>query len=168
MVMAQIKNNLAGPQPTLAYRIVREADAPPRLDWLGPIPWTADQLAERMRRKMELRPRERARDFLSTILRDGALSTDRIWKAAQSEGLKRRTLEYARRELGIRSKRVFDGQGQLTWWLLPGQRLPESIPAEFRDDIIGDMLEDVCAKYPPDPLEPPDEMEAGEIEQEEE
>ena len=38
LLLAQIKNNLADPQPTLAYRIVRESCIPPRLHWLGPLP----------------------------------------------------------------------------------------------------------------------------------
>jgi len=158
-IMAQIKNNLADAQPTLAYRILRESSAPPRLDWLGPTSWTAEEIAARARRKTELLPRDRACVFLAKVLEAGPLSTDLIWKAAQPERLKRRTIEYARHTLGIRSKRVFDGKSYLTWWLLPGQRLPDSLPPEQRDDEFDIMLAEQCEKYPADPLAPLEENE---------
>ena len=63
LLLAQIKNNLADPQPTLAYRIVRESCIPPRLHWLGPTSLTADQLLGHNRKPDPLFPREHARDF---------------------------------------------------------------------------------------------------------
>ncbi|HWY85989.1 MAG TPA: hypothetical protein VNX28_04650 [Gemmataceae bacterium] len=42
---------------------------------------------------------------------------------------------------------------QLTYWLLDGQKLPDSIPPEHRPDDVDDLFAAVRAKYPPDPLE---------------
>src|SRR5262249_40879075 len=42
-VLAQVKNNLAGPQPSLAYTVRAEGTAAPTLSWLGPCAWSADQ-----------------------------------------------------------------------------------------------------------------------------
>src|SRR5438876_129018 len=44
LVMAQIKNNFATRQQSLAYRIVGQDGAEPTLEWLGLNPLTADQL----------------------------------------------------------------------------------------------------------------------------
>src|SRR5215831_7577883 len=43
-VLAQVKNNLAPPQPSLAYCVQEQEHGPPLLAWLGPHPLTADQL----------------------------------------------------------------------------------------------------------------------------
>ncbi len=153
LLMAQIKNNLADPQPTLAYRILRESCMPPRLDWLGPTSWTADQLLDHNRKSEMPLPRERAREFLTELFRSGPQPTNTIWDAAQSVGLKRRTIQYARQELGIRSLPVWTGEKRVTWWLMPGQRLPDTIPPEHRPDDIDDLFAHLRNKYPADPLD---------------
>ena len=61
---------------------------------------------------------------------DGPRPTDEIWEAGKELGLQPRTLQNARKMLDIRSVRAWDGAKQLTYWLLPGQKLPDSIPAE--------------------------------------
>jgi hypothetical protein len=43
-VLAQVKNNLAAAQPSLAYRVTAQESSPPTLSWLGAVAWTADQL----------------------------------------------------------------------------------------------------------------------------
>ena len=158
LLMAQIKNNLAGPQPTLAYRILRESSIPPRLDWLGPVSLTADQLLDHNRRPEQLLPRECARDFLAELFQSGPQPTSMVWDAAQAHGLKRRTLQFARQDLGIRSLRVWNGEKQVNWWLMPGQRLPDSIPPEHRPDDIDDLFVHLREKYPADPLDEIEEV----------
>jgi hypothetical protein len=41
----------------------------------------------------------------------------------------------------------------LTWWLLPHQQLPASIPAEHRPDDLQDLFAELREKYPLDPLD---------------
>jgi len=110
LLLAQIKNNLAGPQPTLAYRIVRESCIPPRLHWLGPTSLTADQLLGHNRKPDPLFPREHARDFLAELFQSGPQLTSMVWDAAQAQGLKKRTIQSARHDLSIRSLRVWTGE----------------------------------------------------------
>jgi hypothetical protein len=157
LIMAQVKNNLAAPQESLAYRIVPRAGAEPILEWLGPNPLTADLLLTRAGRK-PVPPlfKELAGEFLPTFLDDGPRTTEEIWKAARAQGLQRRTLQNARRLLEISSVRVWNGKRQLTYWLLPGQKLPDTIPPEHRPDDIDDLFAAVREKYPLDPLDEDD------------
>ena len=108
LLLAQIKNNLADPQPTLAYRIVRESCIPPRLHWLGPTSLTADQLLGHNRKPEPLFPIEHARDFLAELFQSGPQLTSTVWDAAQVQGLKKRTIQSARHDLGIRSVRSLE------------------------------------------------------------
>jgi len=159
LVMAEIKNNLAGPQPALAYRVHRRDDAPPLLEWLGPTSWTAEQLLYRNGKKpIGPTPREKACTFLASFLEAGPRPTLDIWQEAQRLGLKKRTMRYARHCLSIRSLSVMTDNKLLTWWLMPGQTLPDSIPPEQRPDDIEDLLAPLRARYPGDPLDDIDEV----------
>src|SRR5262245_16147272 len=109
-VLAQTKNNLAPPQPSLAFT-VESSDGIPRLCWQGLSLLTADDLlSARPPPEPVGRPRDRARAFLSAILEDGPQTVRAIWEAACEQGLSERTLYRARRQLQIRAETVeFDG-----------------------------------------------------------
>ena len=68
-LLAQVKNSLGPPQSSLVYALEGEAGAPPRLNWRGTSPLSADELlagvAEGGRRR---RPHEVAADFLAEFL----------------------------------------------------------------------------------------------------
>jgi hypothetical protein len=99
---------------------------------------------------------ERAEVFLLRFLDEAARPTTEIWEAAQEEGIGLRTLQRAARHLQIRSQRIWNGKQQLTYWLLDGQKFPDSIPPEFRPDDISDLFAEERAKYPGDPLDDDD------------
>jgi hypothetical protein len=128
-VLAQVKNNLAPPQPSLAYRVDTKESKVLSLSWLGPTDWTAAQLLAGVprNRPRRLTPREQARDFLQGFLRDGPRTSRDIWHAALPKGLTERTLERAKQELSIRSVRVYPDGQCMSYWLLPGQELPPSV-----------------------------------------
>lgn len=48
-VLAQLKNNLAPPQPSLAFSVQALGGSAPRLVWEGPTSWTANELLGRSR-----------------------------------------------------------------------------------------------------------------------
>jgi hypothetical protein len=157
IVMAQNKKNLGGRQESLAYRLVEEAGGDPVVEWLGPCAWDSDQLAGAGgRRAAQPRDHDTAEKFVVDFLENGARSTEEIWEAAREEGIARRTLQRARRYLNIKSRRVWNGHRQLTYWLLDGQKLPDSIPPEHRPDDIDDLFAEERAKYPLDPLDDDD------------
>ena len=45
-VVAQVKNNLARPQPSLAYEVVADDQGRPQVAWLGEVDVAADQLVQ--------------------------------------------------------------------------------------------------------------------------
>jgi hypothetical protein len=154
-VLAEVKNNLAARQPSLAYQVVRQEGAPPALHWLGPSLWTADQLlAGTGSAAAQL---ARARDFLATVLRDGARTSDEVWTAAREYALSTRTLNRAKKELGGRSQRVMVDGRQVSYWLLPGQRLPETVRAASPTPELDEFLENLERQYPS--INPLDEAE---------
>jgi hypothetical protein len=74
-----------------------------------------------------LSPREQACAFLDDFLCEGPLTTREIWPEALCRGLSERTLERAKRELAIRSVRVWANAQHLSYWLLPGHDLPPDV-----------------------------------------
>jgi hypothetical protein len=149
VVIAQVKNNLAPPQPSLAYTIVNRHPAPPQVSWLGPSPLTARQLLAGAARPPQPSPRDRARAFLTDCLANGPRTSREIWAAAEELGLSQRTLERAKQELEVRSRQVWENGNRLSYWLLRGQDLPPAIPA---DDVVPDLepwLAPLREQFPP-------------------
>jgi hypothetical protein len=146
-VLAQVKNNLAPPQPSLAFAIRHE---PPELCWLGPNVWSADQLVAAASAVAYPTPcRDRACEFLAGFLAKGPRTSREIWAAAQEQGLARRTLFRARRELQIRPLRVWVEGKSLCYWLLPSQQLPESVPPEAAPPDLEPWLAPLRERFPP-------------------
>ena len=76
-------------------------------DQLTTAPATADEKTER----------SEARDFLLERLADGPLPSEEVIKAAQDVGISKRTLERARKELGVTSRRRSDPDtGRAAGW----------------------------------------------------
>jgi hypothetical protein len=149
-VLAQVKNNLAPPQPSLVFRLVPQADGPPLLAWEGASGLAADQLlAGGTRALLPARARLQAAEAIEALLRDGPRSSRDVWELAQELGLSFRTLERAKGDLGIRSKRVWaDGQ-RLSYWLLEGQDLPADAAPKEDDCDLEPWFKPLREKYPP-------------------
>lgn len=154
-VMAQIKNNLAGPQPSLAYRLRVHESGQPIIDWLGDNSQSADGLLAAAGRKPYLPcPRERARDFLFALLDDGPRSTLDIWPVAEKLGFSRRTLRRVREKAGMGCESVWTNNRLLTYWLLPGQQLPAELkPLDPDRPSLEPYLAPIIAQYPTTPLD---------------
>ncbi|HWG41633.1 MAG TPA: AAA family ATPase [Gemmataceae bacterium] len=147
-VLAQIKNNLAPPQPSLAYQVQSNESAVLSLSWLGPSDRTAAQLlAPVARSPAPLTPRDRACAFLQSFLREGPRTSRDIWPEAQRQGLTERTLDRAKRELAIRSVRVWAEGRRISYWLLPGQELPESVKGSQLD--LNNWMAKLHEQFPP-------------------
>jgi hypothetical protein len=123
-VLAQVKNNLAHPQPSLLYAVETQPGLPPRLSWLGPHPLTADQLLAVRDSEAGLSPVERACAFLRDLLESGPRISHDIWAGARRQNLARRTMFRARRKLGIRGIRATVDGAPTVYWCLPGQAPP--------------------------------------------
>jgi hypothetical protein len=93
------------------------------VDWLGTSPISADELLAGAARR-DQGPRDRAAAFLEHCLAAGPRTSRDIWAVAQKAALSARTLQRAKRGLGIRCRRVYTDGRPVSYWLLPGQELP--------------------------------------------
>jgi hypothetical protein len=155
-VLAQVKNNLAPVQPSLAFTLHAKESGGTELCWLGTSALTADQLLAGERPSARGVPRDTARDFLEEFLQQGPQTSRAIWEAARRQRLSERTLYRARRELKIRVELVQLGATRLNYWLLPGQRLPGSVPPEAAPPDLEEWLAPLREQFPPlTPLDEP-------------
>jgi hypothetical protein len=149
-VLAQVKNNLAIAQPSLAFTLLTHEGSAPTLSWLGRCAWTADQLLSRQgRARQQIRRSDFARDFLAASLETGPRSVRDLWALAQEHGLAERTLQRAKQQIGIRSVRAYVKGEQLTYWLLPGQELPPNLGQDAAAEDLEPWLAPLREKYPP-------------------
>jgi hypothetical protein len=154
-VLAQLKNNLAAPQPSLSFSFSDPAEVAPTLTWHGRCAWDADGLlAGALRGSALTRPRQRARDFLVANLEDGPRTSRELWELAQEQGLSERTLDRARIELQARTQRVFVDGKVVSYWLLPGQELPAGVAPETNPHDLEPWLAPLRERFPaPTPLD---------------
>jgi hypothetical protein len=150
-VLAEVKNNLAGRQPSLAYAFrPGKGGAAPTLTWHGPSPLTGDQLlAAAAAAPPALPKRERAGAFLKAALENGPRTFRDLWELARRERLSKQTLTRAKGDLGIRSVKVWAGGKRLSYWLLPYQQLPEGLTAEDATPELDEYLARLNEQYPP-------------------
>jgi hypothetical protein len=148
-VLAQVRNSLARPQPSLAYQIKATDAALPALEWLGSSPVSADELLGNGARSAD-GPLERAAAFLEEFLADGPRTADEVWQAALHAGLAERTVQRAKKMLGIRGRRVYKDSQPVSYWLPPGQD-----PVHFTGDPELDRMLARLERQFPLPM-PPD------------
>jgi hypothetical protein len=149
-VLAQVKNNLAPPQASLAYTVAAADTATATITWLGPCAWTADQLLAAAASAPPAVPaRDRAREFLASVLEKGPRTSRELWALTQERRLSWRTVRRAKVELQIRSVRIWADGKRLSYWLLPGQELPTSVPAEAVPPSLEEWLAPLREQFPP-------------------
>jgi hypothetical protein len=157
-VLAQVKNNLAPRQPSLAFEVTQPEGGSPALSWLGPVDAGADDLVGAPRRRgPEPVKRRGAIAFLTEVLAAGPLKVRDIWDRVLKEGLSPRTVRDARDDLGIQSAMVMEDGRRVNYWLLPGQTLIGHGKVEEEMDEWERRLKEMSAMYPPKtPLEDED------------
>jgi AAA domain len=152
-VLAQVRNSLAGAQPSLAYRLRSTEASLPAVDWLGESPCSADELLAGAART-ERGPRDQAAAFLLEFLAEGPRTSQDLWAAAQKRGLSARTLQRAKQALGIRCRRVHRDGRLVSYWLLEGQELPRD-PSDT--DELDRIFAELEKQFPPrNPLDKDD------------
>jgi hypothetical protein len=148
-VLAQEKNNLGPPQPSLSFEVAATGGGLPEVRWLGTTEWTADALlAAAGDRPERPGPIEFAREFLAEALKDGPRTSREVWELAEPLGHSQRTLERARKGLKVRSQRVHQDGRTVSYWMLPHQELP----ADVTDDdarAVDESLRELEKLFPP-------------------
>jgi hypothetical protein len=149
-ILAQMKNNLAAAQPSLAYTVTPRESGPPSLTWTGASSWTADQLlaAGGLRGGAAL---ERVCDFLTTFLAAGPRTSREIWIAAQEHDFSEMTVKRAKEQMRIRSVPVGAREERRSYWLLRNQELPEALAGQ--QDEVSRALAELEKQFPANPLE---------------
>lgn len=113
-VLARVKCNLAPWWPSLQYELA-PADGCAVVRWIGESPHRADDLLASPGQRQ--RPIDDAVDFLETELARGPRPETEIRAKASLAGITKRTLDRAKKELGVESKK----RGMGAWyWHLPG------------------------------------------------
>jgi KaiC/GvpD/RAD55 family RecA-like ATPase len=124
-VLAGEKTNLAPLPPSLAFSI-EPIDNSSRVGWIGQVDLTADEVIQHGKASRG-RPAENLNDavaFLAEQLKAGPKLAAEVYDAAESDGIKRRTLARARKELGVSARKSGMGGG---WeWRLPDEGCQKS------------------------------------------
>jgi hypothetical protein len=152
-VIAQVKNNLAPPQISLAYEMVTRPNDVPELRWNGTCNLSDADLHKWADRIYPARLR--ARDFLNEILKDGPRPSKLIWAEALKLGLSKSTLNRAKKTLPIRFQRTVEGKHDTYYWFLEGHKAPLSSDPDIR--AFEERLEAQRAQLPErNPLDEPE------------
>ena len=121
-VLAQVKNNLAPPQPSLAFRIEGQETNALTVAWSGTSACTADELLAVRKPGGSLLERETTRDLIEDFLRAAPRTRDEVWQFAAQEGFAERTLFRVKAELQVEARRLMLGGKRVCYWLLPNQK----------------------------------------------
>ena len=153
-VLAQVKNNLAPPQPSLAYTLLAPEGSAPAIAWQGTTDWKATDLLASARPTPPDRPRALARAALESFLRSGTHTSREVWDFARDQGITEKTLRRAKEDLEVRSMRVWANGRRLSYWLLKDQDLPENLTADPNEPDLEPWLAPIRADYPdPTPID---------------
>lgn len=122
-LLSSVKSSVSKKPATLGYRIEgvsvsgQASIETSRIVWDGESSWTADALASHAM-STEERPRaDEAQEWLQDALCNGAKSAKELFKAADAEGIPRRTLQRAADVLKVSKERKGFGEGSN--WSLP-------------------------------------------------
>ncbi len=115
--LATTKNNLTPHAPTLLYRIT-SCGPVGCVTWEGTSDLTADDVLQMPRE----RPKDAAEEFLREALAEGPVGQKTLEAQAKAAGISPRTLQRAKENLGVESKRT----GTVwEWWLQDSQFAPK-------------------------------------------
>ena len=149
-VLAQVKNNLAAPQPSLAFEVAQPEGGGAAVNWLGPVAVTAEDLQAPVRRRgRDPEQRDAACEFLERVLADGPLAAREIWRRAEQEGISFATLRRAKKHLPVRIEWAAVNKLAISYWLLPDQVLPSDVKPQEEPDPVFERLRQLEEQYPP-------------------
>ena len=113
-ILAPAKASLSALAPSIAFRWDGT-----RFSWEGPVEQDADDLLASVADTEYRGQRSEAKSFLAAMLEDGPLPAGRIKEQAAEAGIAERTLERAKRDLGVRARQEVQ-QGTRQWvWCAP-------------------------------------------------
>ena len=106
-ILAQVKNNI-GPKPkSFVYEIVAQPEGLPIIEWRGTVHYSADDLEQQGHG--EQGAVESAATFLRETLAQGPIKFTKISDRAEKAGISQASLNRAKRQLGVESKKESTG-----------------------------------------------------------
>ena len=132
-IVAPVKSNLSAPPPALAYtltdgRLAWRADPVPDVDVNTLLSGPALDRAER----------READAWLRDVLSGGRMQSREIQSAAREAGLAWRTVERAKRRLGIEAELVGYGRTGRWYWRLPEPAAVDTETATYREMAVSE------------------------------
>lgn len=125
-VLAVTKANLTGAVPTLGYRIVPGAGGVAVVKWAGPVDLSADAVDGPGPK--ELSPRDRAAVWLANELKNGPRPAAEVLRAAAEAGIPERSVQRAKKDTGVQSRRVTRNGRPEWYWYDPSAPFPPDAP----------------------------------------
>lgn len=125
-VLAVMKSNVAIRGHALGYRVRSDAAGRAIVEWTGPVELTAD--AVNRPSDAPVRIRDRAASWLSQQLAAGPRKVSELYAAAAEAGIPERTLDRAKSELRIASRKVRFNDRSVWYWYDSGSDWPKNAP----------------------------------------
>jgi archaellum biogenesis ATPase FlaH len=104
-LVVHIKHNIAKRGQTQSYEIYADDGGMATLNWLGPSDITIDDLISSEGGTPKMSALDEAIQFLRVFLKNGPQATTKVEKEAAARDISEKTLERARRSLGVVSKK---------------------------------------------------------------
>lgn len=124
-VLCQTKNNLGPMAPSLIFEPVTADNGAVRIEWRGECDLTADHLlvpSQGSGNRLNV-----AEAFLTAVLASGPVEQVEIQRQAAAQAIAYRTVERAKRLLGITSRREGFGPGSVVLWEFPSIDSPTEV-----------------------------------------
>jgi hypothetical protein len=118
-VLAGVKGNLSAAPRSRSFRIVSHPSGTAVIEWLGFVDLTADDLVAPPPRGGRRPAVDTAKLFLIEELRAGRRPSKEVSEKATRLGISEKTLERAKKDLRVKSKRKGFGEGGVSFWSLP-------------------------------------------------
>ena len=116
-IFAPVKFNLGRHPPSLAFRLQESANGSVGVVWQGEVEYTAAQLHAQWQ-PQKTSALDRAVVFLEDFLLNGPVSAEEVKARAQDAEITERTLERAKKAVGVKvHKEGFGSEGQWLWSL---------------------------------------------------
>ena len=131
-VLAPVKFNLGLHPPSLAFRLRQPTDGSVCVEWLGEVEYTATQLHAQWE-PQKISAMSRAVAFLEDCLANGPVPAEEVKTKAQEAGIAERTLERAKKAVGVKVQKEGFGAESEWLWSLESDEERQSDLAAFED-----------------------------------
>ena len=140
-LLAHTKSNSCSSAPSLAYRTVEKGGII-GIDWLGPSDWSPNEIIGDDHAVRTAR--ENAIWILFSLLANGPMTAKEVYTKAFENGVSKRTLDRAKTDMRVVSKRRGSGSGSSWWWQLPET---SALTAALRERDLDELCEMLVEGY---------------------